>query len=452
MAISNVKYKLEEYLQKEYSIRGLEDIEVYNDIPLWRIIRTRFRKTLMESPSKTTQPEKGKVLYYTIKSLWQIIKLKFSGKHYENVVFPHARLFNVNGIFIERLSDPFIDYSTIKDDYIIFERCQNGKHHTPRFHAEKIIYWDIVTTTSFIASIFFRKQLTKRYDTEIDELIQCIKQEFDVNNSIKAFIQSQFADYIVSEYLSRKILNIVSPKRVFLAARTTYQYVMPYCKTHGITTYEWQHGITHGETSLYSGKYNKNFDPDYFLCFGKDNLRPVFGMPIERMINVGFAYKEYINNLTVKEHLEKHVLVISEPMISQTVVDFVAKTAGQYPSITFDIRCHPQEKLSKDMFEQLEKCSNVKVVENKTESFVALNKYDRILGENSSVMYEALFLGKKVGRLNYDGLKVVNSGMIGGDIINNAEELRLFFESNEPSPNLLELYSDFNVDVVNNLK
>ena len=64
------------------------------------------------------------------------------------------------------------------------------------------------------------------------------------------------------------------------------------------------------------------------------------------------------------------------------------------------------------------------IVDNKIESFCALSQYECVIGENSTVMYEAMSMCKKVGRLNYGGFCVKETDLIhGGTKINSHDEL-----------------------------
>ena len=152
-----------------------------------------------------------------------------------------------------------------------------------------------------------------------------------------------------------------------------------------------QHGITFGETVLYSGVYNQNVDPDYFLGFGKISVNECFAMPLNRIVNIGFAYKKFIQERIKSNYIkipENIVLFISEPQISQLAIKTLLLLSEKYPDIYFHIRCHPQEKISDA---DIQKISDTKidVVDNTLESFLAISRYKYVIGENSSSIFEA---------------------------------------------------------------
>jgi hypothetical protein len=93
------------------------------------------------------------------------------------------------------------------------------------------------------------------------------------------------------------------------------------------------------------------------------------------------------------------------------------------------------------------------VVDNTLESFCALSQYECVIGENSTVMYEAMSMGKKVGRLNYGGFCVKETDLIhGGTKINSHDELIKFVESPySDEQDSKDVYSDFDEHALNSI-
>ena len=143
-------------------------------------------------------------------------------------------------------------------------------------------------------------------------------------------------------------------------------------------------------------------------------------------------------------------MAISEPHISQVFVSTLILIAEAYPQYIIHIRCHPQEKLAKNTLERISIFDNIKIVDNTCESFCTLSQYTSIIGENSSVLYEAMSLHKKVGRLNFNGLKVIESAIIhGGFKINSVEDFNTFMSQPYNDENdSKDVYSDFNIDAI----
>lgn len=59
------------------------------------------------------------------------------------------------------------------------------------------------------------------------------------------------------------------------------------------------------------------------------------------------------------------------------------------------------ERLGRRHLEQISSFSNIVIQDNKINSNVILDSFSHIIGENSTVLYEALSMGKKVGKLCY---------------------------------------------------
>ena len=451
-----MKLSLNEYLNKEERLMSLDNFKIFGNIPIWRIVRTRIRGEILNQVNKTVGVKISfGLLYNVVLSFIELLMILLRRKHYDNLIFPHPRLFKIDEIYVERLTDPIIDYSDIGKSYIIFERWQNGVHKKPRIHSENCIYWDFVPFISLSISKIFRNHIVKKYRGQINGLISELSKEFEINDKIKSIIDFELSCFIVSYVITAPILKACSSKRIFVAPRVTFDYIIALAKKYGIASYELQHGITLGPTSLYSGKYNNSIDPDYFLTFGIGNVSEYFGIPIDRIINIGYAFGNYIKGHMKDSDIKNNrILIISEPRITDSLLKVMLLLVERYPTWDFDFRCHPQEALNNKQKAIIESCSNLHEVSNDEESFSTISKYPVIIGENSSVLFEALFLGKKVGRLNFNGLKVNTDSFIqGGFIINTIDEFELFINTlriNKQSSQTL--YSEFQPEVVNQLK
>lgn len=443
--------KLEEYLKIESSIQGLDEI-LLDGVPLWQIVRLKFRWKILGTLAITTRPniKIWDLLSNNLISLWGITKLFINRSHKTNVFFPHPRLFYVNGMYMERISDPLIDYSGMQDDYLILERHQNGIHKRPRYHGEKVVYLDLVDNTCSLFSRLLKFYYAGKYKHKINELLALLQISFDIKEDVyRPMIVSLVSQFLIKRKLMYPILRVISPKRVFIAPRTTFNHVISICKQYKITSIELEHGITVGETELYSGSYNPLIDPDYFFVFGEANVGPQFGMPVEKVLNIGFPYKKFLNDVGGERFADNCILVASEPHISYQIVEVVEQISKRYPDYEFHIRLHPQERMQEKELERIDALPHVKIVDNTIESFCAISQYSMVMSENSSVLYEAMSLGKKVARLNFGGLHVKESLLIhGGTVLNSVDDFGKFVT--EPYSNKRDskdLYSDFQKEV-----
>ena len=85
---------------------------------------------------------------------------------------------------------------------------------------------------------------------------------------------------------------------------------------------------------------------------------------------------------------------------------------------------------------------------------IAILPYNFVIGENSSVLYESLSLGKKVGRINCNGLNAIAYDAANSDgfyYINDIEDFSHFMDATVINTGKLQIYSDFNSNLFNSL-
>ncbi len=126
---------IQDYLELENKLPQLHNVEV-NGVPVWRIVRTKFRWEMISGRPFTVGKnfQLGVQLRNNHRSFVGLTRLMLSRKKISTIFFPHPRLYLVGGQYVERMSDPLIDYSAIREDYLILERHKNGLHREPRIH------------------------------------------------------------------------------------------------------------------------------------------------------------------------------------------------------------------------------------------------------------------------------------------------------------------------------
>ncbi|MFW6026512.1 MAG: hypothetical protein ACOCRX_09230, partial [Candidatus Woesearchaeota archaeon] len=142
------------YEEKE----GLYNEQIFG-FSFWRIIRSNvidkylhreYGIGLRDSLKKRVNI--GKLSISVLKSSWQIFKL-FTIKYtnIDNIFFAFPRLQKVNGYYIDKFTDPLIEFSKLKNNYLIFQRPLAGIHKTPRYNSDKIIITDLI---EFVSKVF----------------------------------------------------------------------------------------------------------------------------------------------------------------------------------------------------------------------------------------------------------------------------------------------------------
>ena len=173
----------------------------------------------------------------------------------------------------------------------------------------------------------------------------------------------------------------------------------------GMKVYELQHGITYCESRLYSGYRDEMFIPDFFLAFGDNKPLDVYGIDESRIINVGWALADMLSMQKSYKHRGLNdILVISEPEVTDKILSAVMKLSENNPDCNFYIRPHPAEILNNTQLEAINCRSNIYINDNTQYIAITLMEFTHVIGENSTVLYEALSVKKKVAMLYMSGL------------------------------------------------
>ncbi len=255
--------------------------------------------------------------------------------------------------------------------------------------------------------------------------------------------------FINKLYKSTKCNNIIVVNREIFFPQLSV------AKKRNICTFELQHGITHSETVLYTGIYQNELDPDFFLVFGEKWKNKYFGMPINNIKNIGWAYKSWILDKISNSVQENAVLVVSSPEITEQILQVTVELANLYNNSQFTLRLHPQEELSQEQLQKIENVENIKIDDNRIDALISILKHKFCIGKNSSVLYEALDYGRIVGKIMYNGLSF--KGSIDKDIenifyINSPDDFKFFLEQKKSTNGFnLGVYSDFNVQIIENI-
>lgn len=398
---------IKELSKKEIDF-GLYNAKI-NDVSIYAFIRHVIRRAYMEKAGGQVMDlqlkiDKKSLFESALLSLFHLIKLFLSHKSVSNVLYSFPRVDKVGDYYIDKFTDPFVDVSSIGEDYIILDHGRAGRHPQPRLHHNKIIFTDLIDIYSVIYSKLFSSRFYSKHKEEFDDLYNSIRKGLDVDIEKTRIINSFLRIYVYS-YGIYYILKHISAKRVLGPARA--QLYAPFYAAHklGLKTFELQHGITYGESILYSGYREKMIMPDYFLAFGDNKPNNVYGIDERRIINIGWAFYDYVAKIQGKdEYNYQDVLVISDPEITDSIVSAVLRLASVYPSSTFYIRPHPHEVITDKHLKMIEQTPNVKLQDKSINIAIVLQGFTHVVGENSTVLYEALADHKKVGKLCLCGL------------------------------------------------
>lgn len=389
-----------------------------------------------------------------IKSFFQILKLFVCKRRINVFIYAFSRIEKVNGQYLDKFTDPLIDLTNIKNSYIIFENGRNGRHLKPRYHHKYVVYSDFIPWLAWHLP-YIKKRMKSQYAEEfrrLEDLISSCFPELSVDREqiigdvISALLCVKLYGYIFKWF---KIYSFIGP------ARDGFLNIIPAAKKNGVKVFELQHGITYGESMTYSGYRDELFTPDLFLSFGILNSAKCYGISEDKVVEIGWAFEKYLKKKELNTDEDLSVLVISSPAISEKMVNVTCEFASQYPQVLFYFRPHPNEQLDSQILERLKSLPNIRIDNNQENVMVALMRFDNVMGENSTVLYEALSMGKKVGKLNLYGL--TPQYLKGEDKacfyeITDAESFAFFMNSpvDDGKPKK-RLYTEFNPEAINQL-
>lgn len=449
---------LNELFEKEKTIR-IYDERIWG-IPLWSCIKRKYRSKYLfihaEVPpmSNHFKPNLWSLMKSFVISFWHVLKLFICSEKKPNLFLGFMRLEQMNGLCMDKFIEPIILLSAIKDKYVYFERGRSGIHASPR-SIKNIVWTEFIDNfCAFLSCCLFPFFVIFNWKT-YGSLINKINHLFPISLKERFYVYYTTTRFLLKACFLCLIIKRLGVKRLFVpVAVIHYQYIAA-CKLLKIPCYEIQHGITVGQTSTYSGEYVPEAYPDYFLAFGKSSLKDsLFGLPLGRMINIGCAFKSFLKerNITV---LKNTYLLLSEPEISQKMVDTILELAGMYPKYIFHLRLHPLEKLNQHQKEVLSKLSNIVLVDNVINSTITCMAYEGVVAENTTVLYEAVSVGVKAARLQYNGLHTLHfenepQGMF--FYMKKAEDFGTF--ANEFSTSKIDMsffYSEFDIKVFNKI-
>lgn len=450
-------------IKKEF--QRLLKLELDNDlnsikidgIPLWRVIRfsTRTgylkRKNIYTNRSKKIKINIKQLLCNYWQSRQQLKRFIRSNIHVKNIVFAFPRLTKVDeNLYLDRFTDPVIQKTDIKNNYIIFQRNLSGERLTPRIDEEKVIYIEYIDYSIKLYSILLLPKAIFKYRNQIELLFNSAKNIFELSKKDKINMYISINAFFIAQNYYRKIFRKLKPSNVFTVNRSVFAPVIASCNKMDIKTFEFQHGVTLNDTVLYSGVYNKIIDPNFFLAFGENSEAKCFYIPESKFVNIGFAFFSFLKEEKLKKTGDiSNILFVSSPNITDKLLLLLEKVVKNLTMSNFVIRLHPQEELSQEQYNIIGRYNNLTIDDNSIDSFLSLLNCDKVIGDKSTVLFEALSLNKSVAKLNYGGFNNTFQQDDGFTYINSIEELLGFIEHKETPQIRDKTYSNFKQNKLN---
>jgi hypothetical protein len=440
-------------------IRKEKELDLYREtivgVPFWRIVRAyvREKQTASLSNYKGARIPYLSIMNGMVAVFSKIVNIFCTKKQYENIVIAFPRLHNVNGQYIDKITDPLILLSGIKNSCIIFQY----KNRRPRINEGLSVNMDMLDAVSRLFAFLLLPFVFLSTFSRIYRVYKRASSFFNLTKKDLFIFFKETSLFVARHFYFTLFLKRIKPKRIFYAGRRMFNPMIAAGKKLGIVCYEAQHGVTFGETVTYSGDYDPRIDPDYFLTFGETWKGPQFGIPVDRIINIGWAYRDFLLKANIKKEIyENTVLFLSDPDISKSIVATMCEFSSIYPQYNYHLRVHPLEQLSPEQITLLSMHPNIKITNNEEESSIAILSYNKIVGVNSSVLFEALSVGISVGRLQCNGFNplILKEYDIDGFYdITDIDKFNMFMNfNNKDNFAKNNFYSKFSPDIIDSLQ
>ena len=443
-------------LQSKEIEAGLFDFKI-DGITIYKLIRrTLIENELRAMGLNVMERRQGIVnrkesIKNTLLSTWQIFRLRLSRHSASTVFMAYPRVDKVGDYFMDKFTDPLVSLCfDNKKDVVILDQGRGGYHAKPRLHQKNCIQTEwYVVYARFLSKLFYKRfyRLNKEV---LDRFYDSLLNVFGPNHNKKElFVELYSAIEIVNCY--EKLFRHLEVKRVLGPARDFLRRGVIAAHRIGANAFELQHGITYGETLMYGGCQPKDSTPDYFFAFGENDPKDVYGIGVDRVVNIGWAFGEYVSKIEgFVRYNEQDVLVISDPTITDAIIDAVVFLAEANPSSHFYVRPHPHEMISGSQRSRLESLPNAHWQDNRINIALVMQGFTHVIGENSTVLYESLAAGKKTAKLYFDGLRPRYLKEEDKECfweVSDQESFSRFLNENSASKKTKSIYSPFNKEL-----
>lgn len=404
---------LEEIIKEVYQ-RELDnncyDYEIF-DINFFRFFRFEYRISFLKR--KKVFNNKSKVdditFWVLLKNSFQILLqfftflVSFFSFRKKNVFFGYPRLQEHDSFLVDKFTEPFISLNNLEDKSVIMQRRSGGRILDNRKPDIDVFGIDFIE----FLSLFFGVPLMLLFLFKIKTLKSFRESIFKTYGFSPSLIKLCFklSQNLVSISIFYFCLKLLKCKRVFVVSREVFFPVIIAAHKLDIIVFEFQHGITRGETPYYYGKYDTLIDPDFILSFDSNALPKYFGYESDtNIIYIGNLWLNYLSKLNFKRK-SNSVIVISSPNDSEKIFQFLKSIHIDFYNFEFFIRLHPQEGWSSDKISFINETSNIQFDECRCDAAIEVQKHEFVLGIKSTVLFEAIDMNCKVGFL---GLKDLN--------------------------------------------
>ena len=434
----NVSGMMEKFLEFENGSEVLDYRYQYHNMLIWPFIRSVIWNAIMESnegegsgliDNAIQNMRRVKILSYRWLQLFRLKKNPLLCRKKKDIIFMYSATGSIKddeGRYYNRVHDDFV---ALYDNTAIIESAPLFRHFYPKkYPAYESDSLDIIC-------LFNEKltRLSRADEAEINAFIDYLKAElpYEINEKYWRTIRVELERYAKNNKLIywyyKKCFEHMSPRLVVVTQGCDGNHAackIKVLKDMGIPCVEIQHGfvgLSHRaynfSDKIYQSEEYKTYMPDVFLTMGKywmDCIR----IPIKKAVlgNANFC----INKEKIKNNQQPQgILVLPTPDI-QPWRDLVIYMGQCLPDKEIVIKVHPFYPKQYDYFKEID-MPNVRIgIEGNIYDY--LQHAEVVIGDNSTVLYEAAALGRLVMIWNNNSARAYMDLRL-GNWFNDAQEL-----------------------------
>ncbi|MCM1261963.1 MAG: hypothetical protein NC313_04510 [Butyrivibrio sp.] len=409
----NNKEIIEAFLEFENHSNVLNYHYKYQDMLMWPFVRIYVIDAIVRSNISeeagyvdSAAQKKGiiKLFSYKWMQLFKIQKNPLFCRKHKDIIFFRSAVGSIKddtGKYCDIVHDDFI---ALYDNTAIIEDAPFFRHFYPtKYKAYESDFLDIICMLNEKIA-----RLNRADDVTINEFLNYLRT--DLPFKIKEehwrtlrIILERYAknNKLIYEYYKRCFMNM-QPRIVFVTQGCYGSHAA--CKIKvlhdlGIPCAEMQHGVVtlshfayNFSNVIYTSKEYLEYMPNVFLTFGRYWMNRV-RLPIKMEV-LGSA-NFYRNKCKMNEQQAKEILVLPSED-TQAWRDLIAFIGKSFPNKSVIVKIHPLYQMQYKIFEEIEN------EQNNVKAYINGNIYDYltrayvVIGDKTTVLYEAAALEKIV--------------------------------------------------------
>lgn len=266
----------------------------------------------------------------------------------------------------------------------------------------------------FVASHLYNVKFSKEDKRLIQNIKDDLNHKFSIDINIMSLIIKQIKKYRIQFSYYNKLFSKNNIRKIFIVCSYGLEPLISAAKKHNIEVIEIQHGTISPEHMGYHfpGTKSVPYFPDKILLFG-DYWKETTCLPLDDKNIISYGYPYFTEQQKEYRHIEQQknsVLFISQWTIGTKLVDIAFNFAERNPELQVEYKLHPKEYESwEQLYPKLveaKKLSNFKLCDSsRNDLYEVLNSVEYVVGVYSTVLYEALALGKKTILMKLPGVE-----------------------------------------------